>query len=166
MGDQDPKPRVSPKAYISKSNRCEIDKLLFLRKWLKNLGCDVIEHIGGTYDPSLILKADVVYIVSDKGILKGENDHSIHVGKGQFSEADKSLGYGIDVQIIEVDVLASKIYYAEVDDLELYEGDWKTNYGSIGYNSNLTAAHIVRLDSPENGYISEMKKGLLLKKRR
>jgi hypothetical protein len=75
------------KVYISKSNDANIDDVIAIRGMLKtnpNIQVEILEHIGGKYNPNLILNANIVVVIPDLSLGKG---NTVTVGEGVYKEA-------------------------------------------------------------------------------
>lgn len=73
------------KVYVSKSNVCNYDDVLFVKSLLRKFKSDIIEHDKPPYNPNLVTSADITIF-----ILPYENP--LTIGKGQFEEYYRSKG--------------------------------------------------------------------------
>ena len=76
------------KIYISKSNNSNLDDVIQVRSMFKNIpekATRILEHTGGSYNPDLILLADIIIVVPDLSTLK--DNRIVTVGKGLYTEA-------------------------------------------------------------------------------
>lgn len=76
------------KIYLSKSNKANYDNVAILRKELKLRKFEVLEHTGGTWDPSKI-KNVPLFIVPPTQAESPIITHNCVIGKGQRSEFDE-----------------------------------------------------------------------------
>ncbi len=121
------------KIYISKSKVGNPDDLMQVRRHISKLDVEILEYTGGSYTPDLLLSANILIVVPpslDSGI----------VGKGQYTEVEAFDEDSNALPIYLVCNANSKdIRIANIEDYgETGKDDWKSNYGNLQTNDEVT----------------------------
>lgn len=132
--------------YLCKSNRCDPTLVSAIRRSIpKEL---LLEHSGGTYNPSLIKKADKVIVVPSEEC--DEDTECFIVGKGQLQEIKDNIA------ICEVVLTHDYVIegYSRIRDIHVFNFDsWtETAYIYINDNQHLekTAKYDISTESKNN----------------
>ena len=126
------------KAYISKSNRTNMDNVMMLRNLLENKGIDILEYKGGEdynkeFKPK-IKTVDIIIVVPNKLPVDNKDHDYYRVGRGQLSESDINKNTFL-LQSIESTTKA--VFLKVVESVELPDSpdkNWQENYGKIFFN--------------------------------
>ena len=119
---------VANTVYLSKSNHANPDHVMKVRQWLDGKGFTIVEHQGGTYDPTLLQKAEIMVMVGCTEINHGHTS----VGKGQYDQLKhrRILGltknYYVTGQYYGNAVLRQVALDGIID-----ENNWTHNYGRL-----------------------------------
>ena len=121
------------KTYLAKSNRANYDDISKARLYLKEIGCEFVEHTGGPYNNQSLLDCHKLLVVPELEDYTIEEDF-ISIGKGLYYQIESfSQKYSYDnIRILlRDDSFNGKYFFANIKGLELSCEDFN-NYIDYG----------------------------------
>ena len=122
------------KIYLAKSNNANPVDVQWVRNHLTRMGHEVVEYVGGKYDPQQILATDFVLAISHP-TNQPESGFKF-IGRGIHGQLESSMKKGIPAAIIhsadELDVKISPIIKVEKHKTE----DCTFEYGKAQYDTH------------------------------
>lgn len=118
------------KTYLAKSNRANYDDISKARSYLKEIGCEFVEHTGGAYNNQLLLDCHQLLVVPELEDYTIEEDF-ISIGKGLYYQIESfSQKYSYDnIRILlRDDSFNGEYFFANIKGLELFCEDF-IDYG-------------------------------------
>ena len=129
--------RDKKKIYISGSRAADWSNISAIKQLIEFSDNEVLEYhgTGKEYDPSQLLKADLIIVVPPKN---GITNESVKMGKGNYSEILMALRKGIPVYIITnlkmSKDLCTVALIKDEKQLKIINKNWSTEYAEFRYS--------------------------------
>ena len=140
------------KVYLSKSKAGNFDDIVKCKNYCHQLGFDLTEFVGGTYNTDKLDEADYLLVLPPR-----LDSYPLRVGKGQHSEISKFLhdiGKNCD-NILIVSNLEEGLYVDEYAIMTTLDWDWQLEYAELTTNEaqiNILSYKIVQRQYVSNNY--------------
>ncbi len=162
-------PMSKPNIYFAKSNACDPDDVMKVRKALSFYDCNIIEFRGGVYDSSQMTECDMIILLphSKQFSAPKKPENSFKVGRGQWYQiSDFKDKAGIwdnresDDNIFMISLVGEKfIYLDEITDMTRIEENtvtdktiWALNYGLTFTNQAMINLNNYGVNSKDIAY--------------
>lgn len=119
------------RVYLSKSNQADPSDVGYVRGYLQGLGYEVVEHIGGTYDPSLLGTCAYMVMVGWDTV---NEKNEIFVGKGQYDQYKerKRQDFHYNYYTTKIDRNGKPIFRSILGTgMTIKHQDWSHQYGTF-----------------------------------
>ena len=127
------------KVYLSKSKAGSMDSLMQVRDLLSQYDIELLEFSGGEYTDNLLKSSDIVLVLPHT--LPRPFSYDFYLGKGQYTEYSISENSSKQRTYFVI-CLGDELYVSEIEDEDIIDKNWKTEYVHVWCEDTMKPLHI------------------------